>query len=164
MERSEPKLSRRRIEAHLLEPALASALAPAKDERFAYLVAVLPTSGTERRWAVVRDASGWSESSDFSLASAGAHDASREDYPIPTRLDASGAISGRLDLGARIVEHDPLDAAPRPFRWLLSFRTDPRQVWLDTTFSLEWTGPGGPRPLHGSGVTSFYFMNPLDDR
>jgi hypothetical protein len=160
MDESEPLLTRRRIESHLL--------ASKDGQLHAYALEVLPKGAAARRWLVVRQATSWHETGDFTLTASGEHRASKKDYPVPAELlvgaaGTAGGVTGRLVLGRQLVEHDPLEAAPRPFRWLLSFRTDPRQVWLDTEMKLEWAGPGTSLSVEGDASTSLYFTNPLED-
>ena len=164
MDVTESDLIRRRIESHLLA-----------DGARAFAVDVTPTRGEGRRWLVLRRGSdrgasgasgspgeGWWETDRFSLDTVGRHEASQDDYPIPQALVLSGpAARGRIELGRHLLDHDPLSLAPRPFRWLLSFRTRPRQVWLESTASLTATPDDGPVTLQAEGPTSFFFLNPL---
>ena len=159
MDRGEPDLVRWRVEPHLL--------ASADGTLHAYLVSVVPVRGEPKSWMVVRRSNGgdWLETEALTVVSEGENPASKKGYPVPARLAVNGdRVRGSIALGKRVVEHDPLEAAPRPFRWLLSFRTEPRQVWLDTALDLEWTGEGAPGAIRGSGLTSFYFINPQDER
>lgn len=166
MDETEPDLLLRRIESHLVAPDGASA----------YGIDVTGTKGERRRWLVVRRARQaapaeggaandvWWESGSFSIDFVGRHEDSAEGYPIPRALVLAGPeVNGRIDLGRELLHHDPLSVAPRPFRWLLSFRTRPRQVWLESTAKVTATPAGGPFTLEGSGPVSFYFMNPVPD-
>lgn len=104
------------------------------------------------------------ETGAFDLAMSGKHADSEHDYPIPTALVIDGGkLTGRVEIGRRVLAHDPLDLAPSIFRWLLSFRTEPRHIWLDSRVSLRWSGKDETFELRGNGLTSFYFLNPMDD-
>jgi hypothetical protein len=157
MDQSEFELVSRRIEPHLLVSGDGAS--------HAYLVDVLPTKGAARRWAVIRRGDGVVlETGRFELEASGQHAAREHDYPIPEALVLTGGdLSGRIELGKRVLAHDPLDLAPSVFRWLLSFRTEPRHIWLESQVSLRWTGEGEPFDLRGAALTSIYFLNPMDD-
>ncbi len=160
MDRGEPDFVQRRVEPQLL--------ASADGTQHAYLASVVPIRGEPKSWAVVRRArpdgtSDWLETDAVTLTSSGEHAASEKGYPVPTRLEVGGdRLRGSIALEKQLVEHDPLDAAPRPFRWLLSFRTAPRQVWLVSAFDLTFDADA-PLQIRGDGLTSFYFINPQKD-
>ena len=59
-----------------------------------------------------------------------------------------------------LLRHDPLALAPAPFRWILSFRSKPSQVWLESRYAIEWLADGEPIAFEGQGVASFYYLNP----
>lgn len=158
MDESEFSLARRRIDVHLLAPADGSVRA--------WLLELLPKQGEARCWMVARRPDGGLLESDrFCMTGSGRSPAGSERYPVPASLVVAGEdLEGRVALGRMQVEHDPLSLAPRPFRWLLSFRADPLQIWLDAGLELRWAGAGDPLPLAGEGLVSFYFTNPLPDR
>jgi hypothetical protein len=158
MAKSEPRLARRRVEPLLLPPGDAPAV---------YALDLTSAKGGRRGWMVVRRPDGvWLETDRFRLEGEGRAVGSDADYPIPAALavapeEAPGVVQGRIETRARILSHDPLSIAPRPFRWLLSFRTEPRQIQVGARWALEWTGDDQELALQGNGVTSFYFLNPM---
>jgi hypothetical protein len=104
----------------------------------------------------------WLETDRLTLTESGRHPASLDGYPVPARLDLAGVgLRGRIVLGRPLVDHDPLAAVPLPFRWLLSLRTAPRQLWLDAELELTWTAGAGSLEMSGPGLVSVTFTNPL---
>lgn len=159
MDESEYRLTRRRIDLYRLAPG-------AQDAARAWGLQLLPEKGDARCWMLARRPDGTLVESDhLCWTGSGASPAGSDRYPIPASLEASGPdLEGRVELGRRQLEHDPLSLAPRPFRWLLSFRADPLQVWLDAKLALRWTGAGEAFSLAGDGLVSYYFTNPLPER
>jgi hypothetical protein len=155
---SEPGLVRRRVESHVLSAA--------EGQPQAYSLEVLRTQGSARSWMVVRRADGsWHETGHFEISESGTWPATEERYPIPMIFEIRGEhLQGRIGFGRRILEHNPLDVAPAPLRWLLSFRTKPKNVWLESTLELEWVSAAASFAISGPGLTSFYFLNPMRDR
>lgn len=161
MDRSEPGWIRRRLEPHLLVSE--------DGQSHVYLLEVMLKKGEAHRWLVVQRGSEWHEAHDFDLMPVSERLPGDPRYPVPRALHVKGQdvkgnnVTGRIEMEGRILEHDPLSIAPRLFRWLLSFRTSPSQVWLTSKVSLEWSDPAGSFTVRGLGVSSFYFMNPMDD-
>jgi hypothetical protein len=155
MDEGEPGLLRRRIEPHGLTSADAAS--------HVYAVHALDAeSSGESSWLVVRRGETWLETEGFRVSLEGRDSASEKGYPIPRVLVLAGSgVRGRIELGRRLLSHDPLEVAPRPFRWLLSSRAAPSHVWLESRHSLEWLGAPAAR-FEGSGVSSFYFINPVE--
>jgi hypothetical protein len=156
MDRSEPGWIQRRIEPHLLVSDEAGS--------HAYLLEVDPEKGDTQRWMVVRSGGEWRETSAFSLAPSAEMLEQSSDYPVPRAFDISGeVVTGRVEMERKIFDHNPLSIAPSPIRWLLSFRTSPRQIWLASQVSLVWSDPVAPIVIRGRGVSSLYFINPTPD-
>jgi hypothetical protein len=155
MDEGEPGLLRRRIEPH--------GVTSADGGTNVYAVHALEVrSSGESTWLVARSGETWREADGFGVSLEGRSDGSEEGYPIPRALVLAGRdVRGRIEIGRRLLSHDPLEVAPRPFRWLLSSRTEPSHVWLESRHSLEWLG-AAPTSFEGSGVSSFYFINPVD--
>jgi hypothetical protein len=86
------------------------------------------------------------------------------EYPVPKELSFSGSgISGVIHLNKALVQHDPLQEVPLPFRFLLSSAAHPQRVWMESRFEVRID----PSPLskslqaQGTGITSVTFTNPL---
>ena len=85
-------------------------------------------------------------------------------YPIPTRLQIRGKdVEGTIETGPILVRANPLENIPQPFRFLLSFKMNPRRVWTRSSFELTLrVAPDLPAiALKGSGVTTVTYLNPL---
>ncbi len=132
-----------------------------------YLVDTLSPTGDRTSWLVLeRDGRVVLEMDALTVTQSGHHPASSSRYPMPTSISIDGqGIVGSIELRARLVEHDPLEVAPRLFRWLLSFRMKTRQFWLDATWELREKGAAAESPGRllgrGRGAVSFYFLNPV---
>lgn len=122
-----------------------------------YLVDVLSPQGTAKRWLVVEKGDGSSyQTDDFEIELAGASPDSRAAYPVPARLVVRGPqVSGTIELHRLRVRHDPLEIAPQPFRWLLSFKMEPEHSWFDASAELLVDG----EPLEARGVVSLFYVN-----
>jgi hypothetical protein len=101
-----------------------------------------------------------------------------DDYPLPGVLRISSPrVEGEIHIGRVLVAHDPMRALPQPLRFLLSFKSRPHRVWVDSAYELrvndlpvdaasggDHTSVGGStRALRGSGITNITFTNPLPD-
>ncbi len=62
-----------------------------------------------------------------------------------------------------LLEDDPFEALPGPFRFLLSLKASPRRVWAESPYELRLGAPdaGAASVVEGSGITSVTFPNPL---
>lgn len=153
MNESEFELARLRVEPHGMESE--------SGDVHVYALGFTPKTGPARSWMVIRKGLRWLETDGFDLARVGRNASSEKEYPIPTQLLLDGEdVRGRIDIGRMLLRHDPLALAPGPFRWLLSFRTEPSQVWLESRYAIEWLADPEPMRLEGSGVSSFYYLNP----
>ena len=153
MDDNEFDLTRLRVEPHGMGTT-------AGDSHF-YAVGVEPKNGPPRSWMLVRTGENWLETDGFALSRIGEDESSKEGYPIPASLSLQGDdVRGRVDLGRTLLRHDPMALAPALFRWVLSFRTKPSQVWLESHYAIEWLGGSEPVTLEGQGVSSFYYLNP----
>ncbi|MEE2675077.1 MAG: hypothetical protein VX466_14850 [Myxococcota bacterium] len=154
MDDQESELARLRVEPY--------GMAATADGSHLYAVGVEPTKGPARSWMLVRTGEKWLETDRFAFSRIGDDASAPARYPLPTSLSLRGAdVSGRVDFGRTLLRHDPLTLAPALFRWALSLRSKPSQVWLESRYAIEWRGGGKPLALQGKGVTSFYYLNPL---
>ena len=156
MDEAEPKLALRRIEFFSLEVDLSI-----------YLSEVTAPEGERRRWLVVeRDGEVVVSSERFDLT---LHPpmSGDDDYPLPARLrfEADG-VDGEIRLGRVVLEHDPFEVLPQPFRFLLSFKSRPHRVWADSPFEVRLQVGSDRSPLlfRGSGITNITFLNPAPDK
>jgi len=125
-----------------------------------YWVALEGKEGETSTWLVVRSGESWIERGGFAVSRIGKDEASKKGYPIPQRLLLEGdELQGRVELGPARLEFDPLSIAPAPFRWFLSLRSKPKQVWLASRYAIEWQGEGEERVFEGRGFSSFYYLN-----
>ncbi len=153
MDDSEFELARLRVEPYGMA-------AKAGDSHF-YALGVKPKKGPTRSWMVIRTSESWLETDGFELSRIGEDESSEKGYPIPRSLSLRGEdVRGRVELGRTLLRYDPLALAPGPFRWILSFSTEPSQVWLESRYAIEWLADGDPITLEGTGVSSFYYLNP----
>lgn len=126
-----------------------------------YALAMERERGPARTWMVIRSGERWRETEGFSVSRVGKDESAKKGYPLPTALLLQGdEVRGRVDLGRTLLRHDPLALAPAPFRFLLSFRSDPSQIWLESRYAIEWLGDDEPLALRGKGASSFYYLNP----
>ena len=153
MDDSEFELARLRVEPY--------GMASKAGDSHIYALGVERVKRPTRSWMVIRTGRSWLETDGFELSRIGEDESSEKGYPIPRSLSLRGEdVRGRVDLGSTILRHDPLDVAPGPFRWILSFSTEPSQVWLESRYAIEWLAEGEPIALEGVGVSSFYYLNP----
>jgi hypothetical protein len=85
-------------------------------------------------------------------------------YPVPAQLSFSGSgISGLIHLKKGLVQHDPLQDVPLPFRFLLSSAAHPQRVWMESRFEVRIDPGPSSKSLQaqGTGITSVTFTNPL---
>ena len=122
-------------------------------------------SGERERWLVVaRDGKLLYQTSDFELDLADSSTDKSRDYPTPEELRiSSSGLEGVIQTGPRMVDINPLEAIPQPFRFLLSFRLRPHRVWARASFEVRLlVGQHTPETVRkGSGVTTVTFTNPL---
>ncbi|MEE9606740.1 MAG: hypothetical protein V3U03_03300 [Myxococcota bacterium] len=151
MEQSESDLALRRIEFFSLG-----------DGARLYVSDVTAPSGRRSGWlALERDGEviqrGFEMSLDERAAPAG------ERYPLPSVLRLRGDdLEGELHLGRTLLDRNPLEDLPQPFRFLLSLKMSPRRVWTESTFEVTFAATNGQPALtlRGSGVTTVTFLNP----
>lgn len=153
MEAGESDLALRRIE-----------FSSAAEGDGVYLSVLTEPAGDRHHWLVVkRDGETVFQTSDFHLE-IDTPPRWRKGYPMPASLRIVGAgIEGSIDAGPLLVEVSPLEDIPQPFRFLLSFRTRPRRLWALASFDVRFRAdPNLPAiSLHGSGVTTVTYLNPL---
>ena len=151
---SEFDLARLRVEPY--------GMAATNGDSHLYALSVEPKQGATRSWMLVRTGEIWREADGFALSRIGEHESSEKGYPIPSSLSLQGEnVQGQVDLGRVILRHEPMALAPALFRWVLSLRPKPSQVWLESDYAIEWLGSFEPGFLKGTGVSSFYYLNPL---
>jgi len=103
-----------------------------------HLSDVLAPDGTRGRQLLVeRDGVALVRTGEFALEIEPSP-SSDEDYPIPAALRIDSArVTGEIRLGRVLVAHDPMEALPQPFRFLLSFKSRPQRVWVDSVYELR---------------------------
>jgi hypothetical protein len=86
-------------------------------------------------------------------------------YSLPQvlRLDGEG-FRGAVTVERELLRSNPLGLVPQPFRFLLAFKSSPRQLWAEARFTLnlalEAEG-SGPLPVEGRGVLAVHYLNPM---
>lgn len=156
MDETESKLALRRIEFFALA-----------DDLSIYLSDVTAPEGARRRWLLVERNGEVLYSSERFELSFHAPMSGDEDYPLPATLRFAGnGLDGEIRLGRVVLEHDPLEVLPQPFRFLLSLRSRPHRVWADSPFEVTLqAGPDrSPLQFRGSGITNVTFLNPVPDK
>ena len=155
MDESEAHLALRRFDFVSLE------------EEAALLLYDLTTSGGKRlSWLAIEKAGRiLYESDDLDVSLWGVLPQWREPhYPIPAALHLRNSeVDAQIELGRILVQHDPLEDLPQPLRFLLSFRTRPKRVWMDSPFEVK-VKSGSDRPylrVQGTGIASVTYLNPL---
>jgi hypothetical protein len=105
-----------------------------------YLSEALAPDGARRRQLVIeRDGVVLVRSERFDLeiepsAAANADD----DYPLPAALRiVSPEVEGEIRFKSVLVAHDPMEALPQPFRFLLSFKSRPHRAWVDSAYEFR---------------------------
>ena len=75
---------------------------------------------------------------------------------------ASAGCRGEIRLGPVLVDDDPLEAIPQPFRFWLSLRSRPYRVWAASPYNVEIKAGEGAssNQVRGSGETAVTFLNP----
>jgi hypothetical protein len=154
MEESEADIALRRIE-----------FASAGEGPSIYLSDLTTPSGERHRWLVVeRDGEVLFRTTDFQLDLGKCAERVESRYPTPGALRIHGpGLEGTIETASALVEVDPMDVIPQPFRFLLSFKMRPHRVWKPASFKVTLKAdPSLPATvLHGSGVTTITFLNPL---
>jgi hypothetical protein len=130
-----------------------------------YVSHLTTPDGQQYRWLVIeRDGEVLYQSNDFDVTLPGAGRQTREGYPIPGVIYLHNAeIEGQIAAGPVLLETDPLNDIPQPFRFLLSFKTRPHRAWTGASFEVTLKASPNLAPLQfrGTGVTSITFLNPL---
>ena len=154
MEKSEADIALRRIE-----------FASAGERSSIYLSDLTTPSGERHRWLVIeRDGEVLYRSTDFQLDLGEGQEPPESEYPTPGVLRIHGpGLEGTIETGSTLVEANPMDAIPQPFRFLLSFKMRPHRVWKPASFevTLKTDQSAPPIVLHGFGVATITFLNPL---
>ncbi len=159
MDRSEPELALRRIDFFALQPDPA---APS-----IYLSSVsTPRGGRAQRIVVEAQGRVIVDQPRLSL-DAGPPIAlqRRAGYTIPSRLDFDApGLRGSLQMSRLLLEDDPMGVIPQPFRWLMSLKSQPHRIWIESPFEVRVPGAqsASQETLRGTGVAAFNFLNPLD--
>lgn len=155
MDRSEADLALRRIEFSSEDQGGAAV----------YLSEILEPSGTRHRWLVVeRDGEAVYRTESFRVEADPPESLVGDEYPVPGLLRIVGdGVDGKIDPERVLVQVNPLDDIPQPFRFLLSFKTRPRRVWTQASFEVTYRpAPGLPATsLQGTGITTVTYLNPL---
>jgi hypothetical protein len=88
-------------------------------------------------------------------------------YPVAQHWEAHGGQARlRAHLQREWLRWDLLDSVPQPFRFLLSFQTQPQRVWADADFALTLADGEAPPTVavQGLGVGVVTFLRPLPAR
>ncbi len=156
MEAGESELSLRRIE-----------FSSTGEGDGVYVSDVTEPGGGHHRWLVVkRHRETVFQTSDFQLEIEGPA-RWREGYPMPASLRITGAaVEGSIHGGPLLVEVNPLEDIPQPFRFLLSFKMRPRRLWTLASFDVKLRADPNlpPVSLQGSGITTVTYLNPLPQK
>jgi hypothetical protein len=154
MEASEADVALRRIE-----------FASAGEGPSLYLSDLTTPSGERHRWLVVeRDGELPYRTTDFEIDLSNPAEPPKSDYPTPGALRIHGpGLEGTIETGPALLEVNPLDEIPQPFRFLLSFKMRPHRVWKPASFKVTLKADSSlpATVLHGSGVATITFLNPL---
>jgi hypothetical protein len=169
VQKSEPKLMRRRIEmfSQQRDPALYVAdFAAPSGKRSYWLRAVDGTSGAEQSERLFSETAFEIELSGALLppGKQGEKQKKMGDYWLPSRLELSGeAVGGEASLSQGLVQRDPLSDLPQPLRFLAGRISSPRRVWSKANFAVTLSRGSGPTPLRfqNHGVAAINFTNPL---
>jgi hypothetical protein len=85
-------------------------------------------------------------------------------YPLPRSIRFEGAgLAGSVRVERELLRTNPLAIVPQPFRFLLSFRSAPRQVWAEAHVAVGLDRPaeeGDALALDGAGVLAVHYLNP----
>lgn len=85
-------------------------------------------------------------------------------YWIPRILELGGKdAGGRVQLGERFLQHEPLDDLPGPIRFFARLSTRPRRVWSPANFEVTIAPSLNSKPIlfQGQGVATVSFLNPV---
>lgn len=153
MRRSEPDVALRRTDFFSLQggPAV-------------YLRDFEAPDGTRARWlAVAEHGEILFQTNDFAVSETGRAAAQRDaGYPLPATLGIRGPkLSGRIQIGAGLLHHDPMEVMPQPFRFLLSFKMRPHRVWADSAFEVTYQNGSEAVKIRGTGIATVTFLNPI---
>jgi hypothetical protein len=122
-------------------------------------------SGERERWLVAaHDGEVLVQTSDFQLTLGDPQKTKNGGYLTHNELQFSGPeIEGSIQSSSMLVEINPLEVIPQPFRFLLSFKLRPHRVWARASFEVRLrSGKDTPETvLKGSGVKTITFTNPL---
>jgi hypothetical protein len=127
MDASESERTLRRIEFFAADASLAIYLS---DE-------LAPDGATRRQLRIERDGEVLLRSDRFGLEIESAPDPDR-DYAVPAAIRiVSPEVEGTIRLGRVLVAHDPMEVLPQPFRFLLSLKSRPHRVWVDSVYEFR---------------------------
>jgi len=163
MGESEPHLNRRRIEFFGLRDGQEGADA---GEPALYISDFTSPKGARSAWLVLeRDGEVVYQTDQLEIElqeDLGANLGRR--YPVPARLLIAGpGVEGEIRLWRLRTTDNPMKIIPQPFRFLLSFKMDPRRAWADSTFAVRLHDRSDEPDLEvrGTGVTAVMYTNPL---
>ncbi len=153
MNGSEPGLTQRRIEVFCRDGDVAL-----------YATELVTPAGARRRWAAVTRAGALvRQSQAIDLALGAARAAGDDAYPLPDRLQwRDAALSADIRPAQLLLQANPLDIVPQPFRLLLSFKSKPQRLWADAACDLTLAAAGGAAlAQRGRGTVAATYLNPL---
>lgn len=115
----------------------------------AYLTEFLLPGGERRRWLAAGAADAASSEGPLLLELGeprpGGDAGTAGLVPGTLEIGAAG-LRGRLTVGAPLLEYDPLEELPQPWRLLASARLQPRRVWLRASGALSAASPPDASP------------------
>jgi hypothetical protein len=155
MNENEAAVARRRIEFFGQAPDVAL-----------YVSDLMTPAGLHHHWLVVeRKGSVVKKTSDFELTLGAATAATAGGkYPVPGQLlIRESGLTADIRPERLLLRTDPLDGVPQPFRFLLSLKSQPQRMWLESSFQLSLVSgaDGAPVEEHGQGTLAVDFLNPL---
>ena len=139
MRRSEPKLNRLRVDFFSL-PGGRRATQGARGASALYLSDLTSPKGIHSTWLVLERAGEIVfQTNQFEVELEGKLDANLgKRYPVPSKLVIKGPdIEGEIELSRVVAKDNPMSIIPQPFRFLLSFKTDPRRAWVESSFRVR---------------------------
>ena len=165
MRESEPKLNLRRIELFSM-PGEQNATDRGRDDFALYISDFTSPKGDRSAWLVLeRDGEVVYQTDEFEVDLQGKLGAKLgKRYPIPARLVIKGPdLEGEIKLSSVRTTDNPMKIIPQPFRFLLSFKMNPRRAWVESSFAVRIRARSDEPSVEvsGTGVAAVMYTNPL---
>lgn len=131
-----------------------------------YMTDMIRPDGRHWRWMALARGANVVRRADFAVTAEGVSAPRGEArYPLPGTVRIGGdGLEGTIRVERELLRTNPLSIVPQPFRFLLSFKSAPRQVWADARFALRLAAPageGGAVAMDGEGVLAVHYANPM---